>query len=400
VSQWPIVRLGELITSAESGFACSKSKLVANGLAHLRPFNIGTDGSLDLSNQYFVPLSEAPATKRSLEPGEILFNNTNSKELVGKSVVVEEKMVAGFSNHLTKLHINADAAEPWWVNYFFLRLFQSGYFAKIATQWVSQAGFKASELKKLTIPLPPLDEQRRIVDILKRADSIRRLRKQALETTRELIPALFVDMFGDPATNPKGWEILSLGKIVAGLEGGKNIQAGEDSPTNPFRILKVSAVTSGYFRPEEAKPAPDDYRPPAHHFVRKGDLLFSRANTVELVGATALVEADYPNLLLPDKLWRFVWLKPSPVLSAYLQHFLQSRHVRQELGRLATGTSDSMRNISQAKLKTLPVPVPPLDRQQEFEGKCADVRALIAQQEYHLAQAEALRQSLMAQFFN
>ena len=255
-------------------------------------------------------------------------------------------------------------------------------------------------LMSLPLLIPPLDEQRRIVDILKRADSIRRLRKQALETTRELIPALFVDIFGDPATNPRGWEIRPLGKIVAGLEGGKNIQAGEDSPTNPFRILKVSAVTSGYFRPEEAKPAPDDYRPPAHHVVHKGDLLFSRANTVELVGATALVEADYPNLLLPDKLWRFVWLKPSPVLSAYLQHFLQSRHVRQVLGQLATGTSDSMRNISQAKLKTLPMPVPPLKRQQEFEGKCSDVRAVIAQQEYHLAQAEALRQSLMAQFFN
>lgn len=260
-------------------------------------------------------------------------------------------------------------------------------------------GLNREDAYRELVSLPSFEVQRRIADILNRVDSIRRLRVQAIEITKELIPTLFVDIFGDPATNPKGWEVRSLGEVIGGFEGGKNIQAGEDSPANPFRILKVSAVTSGYFRPEEAKPAPDGYAPPANHFVRKGDLLFSRANTVELVGATALVEEGYKNLLLPDKLWRFVWREPSAVLPAYMQHFLQSRYVRQELGRLATGTSDSMRNISQAKLKTVPVPIPPLQLQAEFAAHVESVIALSKQQKAHAENSERLMQSLMAQYF-
>ena len=72
----------------------------------------------------------------------------------------------------------------------------------------------------------------------------------------------------------------------------------------------MSAVTSGIFDPSESKPAPLDYSPQRSHIVCDGDLLFSRANTSELIGATAFVKAPPPDLLLPDKLWRFKWYSP------------------------------------------------------------------------------------------
>ena len=76
-----------------------------------------------------------------------------------------------------------------------------------------------SKLEKLLIHVVPIEEQRRIVDILKRADSIRRLSKQAIDTARQLIPALFIDMFGDPATNPKEW-VVKLLREVADIGSG------------------------------------------------------------------------------------------------------------------------------------------------------------------------------------
>jgi type I restriction enzyme S subunit len=251
------------------------------------------------------------------------------------------------------------------------------------------------QLLNYQIPLPPLDEQRRIVDLLERATGIRRLREQALAKARAIVPALFLDMFGDLASNPEAWPSRALGSLIAGLQGGRNLQSGDEG-VSPFRILRISAVTGGTFRPEESKPAPLGYAPPPEHFVRVGDLLITRANTVDLVGAVAQVYTTPTNLLLPDKIWRFLWLKKSSVTPSYIEAAFCSGAIRTELRKLATGTSDSMRNISQAKLLRLMIQVPPLPLQQEFADRLADLRSIIAQQERSLAAARELERSLMA----
>ncbi len=99
------VLVDSLVASDVPGFACSKSKLVKSGIQHLRPFNIGDDGQLDLSDVYQVPEIEAATKKTRLEAGDILFNNTNSAELVGKAALVPRAMDAGFSNHLTRIRL-------------------------------------------------------------------------------------------------------------------------------------------------------------------------------------------------------------------------------------------------------------------------------------------------------
>ncbi|MHB0984346.1 MAG: restriction endonuclease subunit S [Sulfuricella sp.] len=254
-----------------------------------------------------------------------------------------------------------------------------------------------SQVLDQALPLPPLPEQHRIVDILSRAEGIVRLRREAQRKVAELIPGIFLDMFGDPAANPKGWPVRKISDFVAKFEGGKNIQAGSENGS-AYRILKVSAATSGVYRESESKPAPDGYNPPASHIVRAGDMLFSRANTVELVGATAIVERTDGKTLLPDKLWRFVWAEP--VDPAYMHALFQTPQVRRELGKLSSGTSASMRNISQAKLFGLPLPVAPYDKQKEFSEHAAAVRSIQSQQSAATAKAEAAFAALLAQVFS
>lgn len=229
-------------------------------------------------------------------------------------------------------------------------------------------------LKGIEIPLPPLTEQRRIAALLDRAAEIRRRAEAARDKARSIVPAIFVDMFGDPTSNPKGLDVVELGEAIRSIEGGKNILAGDDY--NQLRILKVSAVTSGTLKPEESKPAPNGYIPPPSHMVRKGDFLFSRANTADLVGATAIVERDVENLLLPDKIWRISW-REQLVRPAFMLAYMQSHYFRGVMSSIASGTSDSMKNISQAKLKTLPVMIPPVERQLEFERLFAGATKLI-----------------------
>jgi len=263
---------------------------------------------------------------------------------------------------------------------------------KGATVHSLQSGF----IENLQVPLPLRSEQRRIVDLLSRAEGIVSLRRDAEKKAAELIPALFINIFGDPATNPKGWPVRKVSDFVRRFEGGKNIQAGSEGGS-PYRILKVSAATSGTYRESESKPSPNGYSPPASHIVRAGDLLFSRANTEELVGATAIVEKTDGKTLLPDKLWRFVWNEP--VESAYMHALFQSGHVRRELGKLSSGTSASMRNISQGKLYGLPLPIAPYEKQNDFAEKSAMIYSIQCQQSAATAKAKAAFDALLAGCF-
>ena len=248
----------------------------------------------------------------------------------------------------------------------------------------------------MRIPLHPVEEQRRIVDLFSRAEGIVRLRREAQKKAAEIIPALFLDMFGDPATNPKGWPLRRVGDFVDRFEGGKNFLAGSEGCTR-FQILKVSAVTTGLYIEEESKPTPEGYTPPSNHLVKLGDMLFSRANTVGLVGATAIVEATNGKTLLPDKLWRFVWAEPVEV--RYMHALFQERSVRRELGKLSSGTSASMRNISQAKLFELRLPVAPLNLQSAFANHAEAMLSLLIQQSGALKRAEATFNALLAKAF-
>jgi type I restriction enzyme S subunit len=281
--------------------------------------------------------------------------------------------------------------------YWFVRSREPVVLAQGVKKGATVHSLVSSFLERLEVPLPPRSEQRRIVDLLSRAEGIVRLRREAQAKAQAIIPALFLDMFGDPATNPEGRPLRPVRDFVARFEGGKNLQAGSEG-ASPYRILKVSAATTGRYLEAESKPAPADYEPPVNHFVRAGDMLFSRANTQELVGATAIVETTDGQTLLPDKLWRFVWSEP--VDQRYMHALFQNQHVRRELGKLSTGTSASMRNISQEKLYRLRVPVAAVEMQAHFGERCGIVQSIVAQQIEALKKAEATFQALLARAFS
>lgn len=230
----------------------------------------------------------------------------------------------------------------------------------------SVKGINLADVRKIPIRLPPLPEQRRIAAILDQADAIRRKRREALRLTEEFLRSAFLEMFGDPVTNPKGWPVVRFGTCLTGLEAGWSAK-GDQRERQPgeFAVLKISAVTSGRFNPAEIKVVGSLPAGKSLVVPRRGDLLFSRANTRELVGATCLVEQDEPQLFLPDKLWKLV-PRSAVACSEYLKFLLWNRRFRARLARFATGTSGSMLNVSQQKLRALKAPLPPVALQSRF----------------------------------
>ena len=125
------------------------------------------------------------------------------------------------------------------------------------------------------------------------------------------------------------------------------------------------AVTSGIFNPNEHKVVEDMNKSKSIIQPQKGDLLFSRANTRELVAAVCMVHENTDKLFLPDKLWRI--RTGSKVQSEYLLFVLSNKRFRYELTKKATGTSGSMLNVSKQKLLEMIIPIPPESMQLRFK---------------------------------
>lgn len=195
----------------------------------------------------------------------------------------------------------------------------------------------------LTVPdIPPLEEQQRIATILGTVEEAIRAEEQSISKLETLVKNLA------PETN----RTVPIGEYVERIVSGKSLKE-HSTPGGP-RVLKISSTTSGYFKPEESKPLDPSYEPPEHHRVQEGDLLVSRANTTELVGASAIVDQPYENLLLPDKLWRLV--TKDSVDPFFLWACLQHPLTRNAISKASSGSGGSMKNISQTNFLSVEIP--------------------------------------------
>ena len=280
------------------------------------------------------------------------------------------------------------------------------YWLKANKEYLQDLGVGATfkEISKtvianVEIPLPPLAEQRRIASILDQADELRQKRQQAIEKLDQLLQATFIDMFGDPVSNPKGWDLVRVGEVVNEFIGGKNIECPDESDSD-YKILKVSAVTSKVYKPHESKFAPNTFEPNPLAIVEKGDLLFSRANTTELVAATAYVWETPENIVLPDKLWKFSISDESKVNKLYLWDLFKNIEFRNELSKLSSGTSGSMKNISKGKLNELKMPLPPKELQDKFAEFSTKLWVQIKTFQQSSDSLDSLFNSLQNQAFN
>ena len=234
------------------------------------------------------------------------------------------------------------------------------------TSFVTVKHLSVKDIRGIEIDLPPLEEQKRIAAILDKADSLRRKRAQAIALADDFLRATFLDMFGDPVTNPKGWPVKPLGTLIEKIKSGWSAPSTDaEYIEGTLGVLKVSAVSSGYFKRAEAKVVDPSIVDRDLIFPVMGDLLFSRANTRELVAAACLVEEDCESAFLPDKLWQITCFH-GVARNEYLKFLLADLKFKDELTKKATGTSGSMLNISQAKFVETNAPIPPYELQSRF----------------------------------
>ena len=163
----------------------------------------------------------------------------------------------------------------------------------------------------------------------------------------------------------KAWAHGRVKDLIESLESGVSVNGDDDVPmADEPAVLKVSAVTYGTFNPQASKPirsAAELKRAKCN--PRAGEIIISRSNAPDMVGASAYITKSYPSRFLADKLWQTVQKQDVDTNMRWLAFFLASPWSRYRFSSLATGTSSSMKNITKSELLTLPLPIPPLPEQ-------------------------------------
>jgi type I restriction enzyme S subunit len=257
------------------------------------------------------------------------------------------------------------------------------------------------DLGEIKISFPDnIPDQLHIANLLSKAETLITQRKETLRLLDEYLKSTFLEMFGDPVRNEKKWNINQLGFAISGIDSGWS-PVCLNKPRNDeseWAILKLGSVTHRNFNPKENKLLDQCVELKKKLVPKKGDLLFSRKNTYELVGASAFIFEDYKRLLLPDTIFKINY-QEDKVSGLYLWFLFNDRKFRKVIQSLASGSAGSMPNISKEKLSKLKISIPPIHLQTQFAQIVEKTEALKTQYQQSLQELENLYNTLSQKAF-
>jgi len=251
-------------------------------------------------------------------------------------------------------------------------------------------------LKRSAVLLPPLAEQRRIAEVLDRADALRAKRRAALARLDTVPQSIFLDLFGDPVTNPKGWPAIRFEDLLSiPLRNGVS---PSHSGKVVAKVLTLSAITGNGFDAHAWKTSTFQSQPPSEQAVASDDFLVCRGNgNVRLVGKGRFPAHAMPDVTFPDTMIA-ARISPARIERAFFQHVWNSPGVRRQVERLARTTNGTFK-VNQTMLEGIMLLVPPLPMQHDFSQRVAIVDRLRAAHRASLAEMDTLFASLQHRAF-
>ncbi|MCS6132735.1 restriction endonuclease subunit S [Clostridium botulinum] len=262
----------------------------------------------------------------------------------------------------------------------------------------AQPNISATILKNIKIPVLSSIKQQKIICTLDKAQELIDKRKVQIEALDELVKSQFIEMFGNPSINDKGWIINKLSTVVSNIENGKSFVCENFNRSNEYpAILKLSAVTYGIYNANENKALTHEDLFVSSVEVKSGDLLFTRKNTPELVGMSAFVYDTQPNLMMPDLIFRFN--TNEKINKIYLWKLINHDLFRERIKSLSNGSAKSMSNISKQRLMELNIPIPPIEFQNQFADFVKQTDKLKFEMQNSLKELEDNFNSLMQRAF-
>jgi type I restriction enzyme S subunit len=261
--EWKEVSLGELyekkLIRIQNGFPCGNWNDRGIGIPHIRPFNVSDEGKIVFNNLKYVQI-ERNIERYILQRGDVIFNNTNSEELVGKKASWNNEGKYVLSNHMTIIRILNHSK----INYVFLanylhKKWFDGLYLGLCRRHVNQASISLARLKQIKIPLPPLSEQRAIANVLSTVQQAKEKTEAVISATKALKKSLMQHLFmygpvplaeaeqvplkqTEIGEVPEEWEVEEIGYGIVNTQYGLSMRGNQEGK---YPILRMNNLIDG-----------------------------------------------------------------------------------------------------------------------------------------------------------
>jgi type I restriction enzyme, S subunit len=352
-----------------------------------------SDGTIDPKRVRFADMDSKDIERWRLLSGDILLSHINSVDHIGKAAIYNgqpEILIHGMN--LMLLRPDQKLVLPTFLHYALRSESVRSHIRSRCKRAINQASINQKELSSIAILVPALSEQQTAVELLARAESIVRMGRESEQKAREIIPALFLDMFGDPATNARGWKRVPFELITHRITYGftcpmKHWPAG-------IPIITAKNVLEGRIDFDDV------------HFASKaefdaltakskpslGDILVTKDGTI---GRCAAVEDAFSFCI--NQSVALIKPKGNKVLPEFVVGFLGFPSILESLQSMGKG--QALKHLQITELAKRLIPLPPLEIQQDYAARMQSIKAIGLRQTYAATAASEVFQSLLAGVF-
>lgn len=370
----------------EGGFPITRIETIAND-----KFNRDRMG--------YAGITDAEKYKKYiLEDGDLLMSHINSAQYLGRTVLYkkngDEKIIHGMN--LLGLKANREIIEPAYAKYYFYSKPFREQINRITKKSVNQASFAVADLKRLTILVPPLSKQHEVVDVLDKINKIITFRQQQLAKLDELVKARFVEMFGNPVLNDKGWKLKSLSNLTKKIGSGATPKGGKEVyQENGVAFIRSMNVYNGKFEYKELAYISDEQACKLDGVtVKEKDVLLN------ITGASVARSCVVPTDILPARVNQHVCIIRcgESIIPEFLNKILIDDNYQNFLWNIA-GSGATREAITKQQVENLQIITPPIERQGAFVEFCKQIEGLKILMQRSLEQMKTLKKALMQQYF-
>lgn len=408
-NNWTWALSEEVCSSVRDG-THDTPKYVDVGIPLITSKNLKT-GELNFTTAKFISLEdhEQISVRSGVEDGDILYAMIGT---IGHPVVVSNNFTFSIKN-IGLFKQNRNIIKPEYLKYWLsCSLYEELLESQKLIKGTTQKFIPLKNLRSLPVPLPPLNEQYRIVKKIETLTTHSRKAREALDAIPPLLDqfrqsVLAAAFRGDLTVdwqieNPDmDWHPTVLGKVLSEKPRNGFSPKGVDYPTK-VKSFTLSATTSGVFKPEYIKYVDEEIPNDSYLWLEPGDVLVQRANTLEYVGTSAIYSEKKGEFIYPDLVMKLK-AKPECLDHKFLHYFLSFRQTRAYFKANATGTAGNMPKINQKIVISTPINLPCIEEQKvivnRIEKLFNTIQSIESNLIYGIAESERLNRSILAKAF-
>ena len=351
-----------------------------------------SNGIIDINKTGYANIFDDKYIDYYLRQDDILMSHINSLKHLGKVGYCYYDMKIIHGMNLLNIRVNPNNVYPKYLYYYFKSNNFKIKLNKISKQSVNQSSFSISDLKKIRIEIIDLERQKLIVTKLDKVVEVISIRKKQIEELNNLIKSQFVEMFGIPFLNNKNWTMGIIKELV------REVKYGTSKPANgrKYKYLRMNNITyEGKLDLNEMKYIDIEKDDKEKYVIKKGDILFNRTNSKELVGKTCVFDVEEEMIIAGF----IIRVRVNDFANPYfISEYLNTVYLKDKLRNMCKDASGQS-NINAKELQNIKIYIPPITLQNQFSEIVKQIDKQKFKIEKSLKEIQELYESLMEKYF-